>query len=70
MKTILKLVIVIFVILIASVGWYLISPLLFDNEVIAVGKAILSSQMISDLDNGVAVKVRDSLKSHKGELSS
>jgi len=43
------------------------TPILFKNQVIAVGKAILSSKMISDFERGVAVKVRDSLKSRKEE---
>ena len=46
------------------------TPILFKNQVIAVGKAILSSKMISDFDRGVAVKVRDSLKSRKEEIES
>ena len=41
------------------------TPVLFKDKVIAVGKAVLSYEMISDFDRGVAVKVRDSLKSHK-----
>lgn len=41
------------------------TPVLFKDKVIAVGKAVLSSEMISDFDRGVAIKVRDSLKSHK-----
>ena len=44
------------------------TPILFENQVIAVGKAILSSEMISDFNRGVAIKVRDSLKSRKGEI--
>jgi uncharacterized protein with predicted RNA binding PUA domain len=44
------------------------TPVLFDNQVIAVGKAILSSKMISDLNLGVAIKVRDSLKSRKEKI--
>jgi len=44
------------------------TPILFENNVIAVGKAILSSEMISDFNRGVAIKVRDSLKSRKGEI--
>ena len=44
------------------------TPILFENNVIAVGKAILSSEMISDFKRGVAIKVRDSLKSRKEEL--
>ena len=41
------------------------TPVLFKDKVIAVGRAVLSSEMISDFDRGVAIKVRDSLKSHK-----
>jgi len=41
------------------------TPVLYKNKVIAVGKAALSSEMIKDLKKGVAVKVRDSLKSRK-----
>jgi uncharacterized protein with predicted RNA binding PUA domain len=44
------------------------TPILFENKVIAVGKAILSSEMISDFNQGVAIKVRDSLKSRKEEI--
>ena len=44
------------------------TPILFENNVIAVGKAILSSEMISDFKRGVAIKVRDSLKSRKEEI--
>ena len=43
-------------------------PVLFEGRVVAVGRAVLSSQMISDFKRGVAVKVRDSLKSSNGEL--
>ena len=43
------------------------TPILFKNKVIAVGKAVLSYDMISDFNRGVAVKVRDSLKSRKEE---
>lgn len=39
------------------------TPVLFKNKVIAVGKAVLSAQMIPSMKRGVAVKVRDSLKS-------
>jgi len=39
------------------------TPVLFKNKVIAVGKAVLSCEMISDFDRGVAIKIRDSLKS-------
>ena len=41
------------------------TPIIFENQIIAVGKAILSSEMISDFKRGVAIKVRDSLKSRK-----
>jgi len=41
------------------------TPVLFKGKVIAVGKASLSSEMINDFERGVAVKVRDSLKSRK-----
>ena len=44
------------------------TPVLFDNQVIAVGKAILSAKMISDFNLGVAIKVRDSLKSRKEKI--
>ena len=46
------------------------TPILFDDQVIAVGKAVLSSEMIKDFKRGVAVKIRDSLKSRKGEIPS
>ena len=46
------------------------TPVLFKNKVIAVGRAVLSYEMISDFDRGVAVKVRDSLKSRKEEKES
>jgi uncharacterized protein with predicted RNA binding PUA domain len=45
------------------------TPILFDDKVIAVGKAILSSKMIPDFTRGVAVRIRDSLKSRRGEIS-
>ena len=45
------------------------TPVLFQNRVIAVGKAVLSSKMILDFKRGVAVKVRDSLKSRNGGIS-
>ncbi len=44
------------------------TPILFKDKVIAVGKAVLSSEMISDFNRGVAIKVRDSLKSHKEKI--
>jgi len=40
------------------------TPVLHEDEVIAVGKAVLSSEMILSMRRGVAVKVRDSLKRH------
>jgi len=46
------------------------TPIMFQNNIIAVGRAVLSSEMIIDFKRGVAVKVRDSLKSPKGEISS
>ena len=46
------------------------TPILFENKVIAVGRATLSSEMIMDFERGVAVKVRDSLKSRNGEITS
>ena len=46
------------------------TPVLFKNKVIAVGRAVLSSEMISDFDRGVAIKVRDSLKSRNEEIKS
>lgn len=45
------------------------TPIIFQNQVIAVGRAVLSAGMIGDFQRGVAVKVRDSLKSRIGELS-
>ena len=38
-------------------------PVLFKSKVIAVGRAVLSSEMIVTQKRGVAVKIRDSLKS-------
>ncbi|MGY5150048.1 MAG: PUA domain-containing protein [Candidatus Nitrosopumilus sp. bin_68KS] len=46
------------------------TPVLFKDRVIAVGKAVLSHEMISDFNRGVAIKVRDSLKSPKEEIES
>jgi uncharacterized protein with predicted RNA binding PUA domain len=46
------------------------TPVLFKNKVIAVGRALLSSDMISDFDRGVAIKIRDSLKSRNEEVIS
>tara|TARA_B110000014_G_scaffold157161_1_gene110457 strand:+ start:8097 stop:8570 length:474 start_codon:yes stop_codon:yes gene_type:complete len=46
-------------------------PVLYKNRVIGVGKAVLSSNMILEQKRGVAIKIRDSLKSHiSGESSS
>ena len=42
-----------------------ITKVLFENQVIAVGRSVLSSEMISNFKRGVAIKVRDSLKSRK-----
>ena len=46
------------------------TPVLFDGKVIAVGKAVLSSDMISDFTRGMAIKVRDSLKSREERITS
>ena len=46
------------------------TPILFKDHVIAVGRAVLSSEMINDFERGVAIKVRDSLKSRQEEISS
>jgi uncharacterized protein with predicted RNA binding PUA domain len=46
------------------------TPILYKNKVIAVGKAVLSSEMISDFNRGMAIRVRDSLKSRDGEIFS
>ena len=46
-------------------------PVLFKGQVVAVGRAVLSSEMIQSLNRGVAVRVRDSLKSqNKGDRTS
>ncbi|HWP78888.1 MAG TPA: PUA domain-containing protein [Candidatus Nitrosotenuis sp.] len=37
-------------------------PVLYNNQVVAVGRAIVNSEMMMSLKRGVAVKVRDSLK--------
>ena len=45
-------------------------PVLFKSKVIAVGRAVLSSEMIQSQNRGVAIKIRDSLKSqNKGDCS-
>jgi len=41
-------------------------PVLYKNKVVGVGKAVLSSMMILNQERGVAVKIRDSLKSQTG----
>ncbi|MEO9307717.1 PUA domain containing protein [Nitrosotalea sinensis] len=38
-------------------------PILHNGKVIAVGKAVLSTRMIKSFKKGVAIKIRDSLKS-------
>jgi len=38
-------------------------PVLYKKKVIAVGKALVSSKMMKSLKRGVAVRIRDSLKS-------
>jgi len=38
-------------------------PVLYQDKVIAVGRAIVNSEMMMTLKRGVAIKVRDSLKS-------
>ena len=45
------------------------TPILYKDRVIAVGRAVLSSPMINDFERGVAVKVRDSLKSPKEKIT-
>ena len=45
------------------------TPVIFQSKVIAVGRAVLSAEMIVDFQRGVAVKVRDSLKSRIGKIS-
>jgi uncharacterized protein with predicted RNA binding PUA domain len=42
-------------------------PVLYGEKVIAVGRAVANSEMMLSLKRGVAVKVRDSLKSSLGE---
>ena len=46
------------------------TPILYKDKVIAVGKAVLSSEMIPDFNRGMAIRVRDSIKSRSGETSS
>ncbi len=45
-------------------------PVLYQNKVIAVGRAIVNSEMMMTLKRGVAIKVRDSLKSSLEEKAS
>jgi len=40
-------------------------PVLYKEKVIAVGKAVLPAELIMQMKRGVAVKIRDSLKSPK-----
>lgn len=42
------------------------TPVLYGDMVVAVGRAVLSAEMMGDFDRGVAIKVRDSLKSQIG----
>ncbi|HET8719842.1 MAG TPA: PUA domain-containing protein [Candidatus Nitrosotenuis sp.] len=42
------------------------TPILFENKVVAVGRAVVNAEMMMSLKRGVAVKVRDSLKSGLG----
>ena len=44
------------------------TPVLFENQVIAVGRSILSSEMMSAFNRGVAIKVRDSLNSRNEKV--
>lgn len=45
-------------------------PVLYQDKVIAVGRAIVNSEMMMTLKRGVAIKVRNSLKSSLGEKTS
>ena len=38
-------------------------PVLYKNQVVGVGKAVLSTMMMLNQQRGVAIKIRDSLKS-------
>ena len=40
-------------------------PVLYKDKVIAVGKGVLPAELISQMKRGVAIKIRDSLKSPK-----
>ena len=46
------------------------TPVLFKGKVIAVGRAVLPSTMILEQKRGVAVKIRNSLKSHEKRVGS
>lgn len=46
------------------------APVLFQGRVIAVGRAVLSAEMIRESRRGLAVRIRNSLKSSTGELKS
>ena len=41
-------------------------PIFFKNKIIAVGKSVLSSDMIKTQSRGMAIRIRDSLKSQNG----
>lgn len=45
-------------------------PVLYNNQVIAVGRAVVNSEMMMTLKRGVAVKVRNSLKPSLEETQS
>jgi uncharacterized protein with predicted RNA binding PUA domain len=45
-------------------------PVLYKNKVVGVGKAVLSTTMILNQQRGVAIKIRDSLKSQTDGESS
>lgn len=46
------------------------TPVLYNNQVIAIGRAVLPSTIIKSMKRGVAVKIRDSLKSQSEEILS
>lgn len=45
------------------------TPILYKDQVIAVGRAVLSCEMIKSMKRGVAIKIRDSLKSQNEEIT-
>lgn len=45
------------------------TPVLYNDRVIAVGRAVLSCEMMKSMKRGVAVKIRDSLKSQRKEIT-